>query len=248
MAKALAAMVQGIWKQKGMPETINKPVTKAFAKKLWGGIVEGYGKDLPGIDYDTPDANMLQNLQHSVYSFSAAKNYHQMKALTQALVGDDNKLRTFSQFKKEAFAINDQHVNQWLKTEYNTAIAGGQMASKWVNIQQSKDTLPMLEFDAVMDGRTTELCKSLNSVIRPVDDPFWKQYYPPNHFSCRSTVRQRSGVRSTPVDQIEYPEIPEMFKVNLAERGLAFPKNHAYFKDLPDDVLVQASKLIPDAE
>lgn len=242
-------MVQDIWKRKGMPETINKPVTAAFAKELWSGVVEGFGKDLPGIDYETPHALMLQNLQQSVYHFSAAKNYQQLKSLTQALVGDDNKLRTYSQFKKQAFAINDQHVNQWLKTEYDTAVAGGQMASKWTAIESSKDTLPMLEFDAVMDKRTTELCASLHGVIRPVDDPFWRQYYPPNHFGCRSTVRQRSGVRSTPIDKIEYPEkMPEMFKTNLAQRGLAFPPGHPYFKGLPDEVLIQATKLIPDAE
>lgn len=249
LAAELAQMVEDIWKRKGMPIKINTAVATAFAVELWSGIVEGFGTDLKGIDYETPDAEMLQNLQKSVYTFSAAKNYHQLKALTQALIGEDDKLRTYSQYKKQAFTINNKHVNQWLKTEYETAVAGGQMAGKWVRIQESKDTLPMLEFDAVMDGRTTELCASLNKVIRPVDDAFWKQYYPPNHFGCRSTVRQRSGIRSTPLDKIDYPEkMPEMFKVNLAEQGLAFPKNHAYFKDLPDDIINQGIKLIPDAE
>jgi hypothetical protein len=28
-----------------------------------------------------------------------------------------------------------------------------------------------------------------------------------------------------------------MFKTNLAKQGLIFPKDHAYFKDVPDDVL-----------
>lgn len=247
MAKALAAMVQDIWKQKGMPDKINKAVTKEFAKKLWSGVVEGYGQDLTGIDYDTPDANMLQNLQHSVYAFSAAKNYHQMKALTQALVGDDNKLRTYSQFKQQAFAINDTHVNQWLKTEYNTAICSGQMSSKWVKIQQDKATLTILEFDAIIDGHTTDLCRKLNGMRKPPDNPVWNIYYPPNHFGERSTVRQTTG-KETPDSEIEEPEIPAMFRTNLAKSGLVFPKGHAYFKDLPDDILVQASKLIPDAE
>jgi hypothetical protein len=45
---------------------------------------------------------MLANLQTDVYHFSAAKNYQQLKSLTGALVDDDGKVRSFSDFKKAA--------------------------------------------------------------------------------------------------------------------------------------------------
>ncbi len=231
-------MVQDVWKAKGMPYNINKKIANAFAKELWSGTTKGYGKDIIGIDYNSPDYEMLKNLQNSVYQFSAAKNHQQLKALTQALIGDDNKIRNYSQFKQAAYQINDTHVNQWLKTEYNTAISSGQMASKWVQIEANKKTLGILEFDAVMDGRTSDLCASLNGVRKPVDDSFWSKYYPPNHFSCRSTVRQRGGSYSTPDSKIEYPDIPEMFQVNLAKEGLVFPKGHPYFNHVPEDALM----------
>lgn len=238
LAADLAAMVERIWKAKGMPASIDKKITSAFAKELWSGTTKGYGKDLIGIAYDSPDYEMLKKLQNSVYQFSAAKNYQQLKSLTQALIGDDGKLRTYSQFKNAAFQINDTHVNQWLKTEYDTAIASGQMASKWVDIKNNSSTT-MLQFDAVMDGHTSQICSSLNGVIRPVDDPFWKQYYPPNHFGCRSTVRQRSGGKATPEANIVYPEkVPPMFKVNLALEGLVFPDGHPYFNHVPENALM----------
>jgi hypothetical protein len=84
-----------------------------------------------------------------------------------------------------------------------------------------------------MDGRTTALCSSLNGVRKPADDEFWDTYYPPNHFSCRSTVRQSGGGSVTPDKDIEYPDIPKMFQTNLGKQGLIFPPGHAYYTDLP---------------
>lgn len=243
MAKQLAAMVQQVWKDKGMPEgLINKQVTGEFAKRLWQGVTKGYGDkakefNAGKIDWDTPDDKMLRALQENVWHFSAAKNYTQLRELSNALIGEDNKLRTYSQFKKAAFAINDKHINQWLKAEYELAVAGGQMAGKWVDIEANQDTLRYLEFDAVMDGRTTEICKPLNGVLLPVNDPFWDMYYPPNHWGCRSTARQRTGGAVTPHHLVPHAEIPKMFQTNLAKAGLIFPEGHAYFKDLPKEVL-----------
>lgn len=218
----------------------------AFADHLWAAVVEGYGSDLVGIDYDSPDAEMLRNLQNNVYQFSAAKNYQQMKHLTQALIGEDGKLLSWGEFKKAAFKINSEQVKHWLKAEYDTAIASAQMASKWVQVQSTKDRIPYLEFDAVMDERTSDLCRNFNGVLLPADDPFWDQYYPPNHFRCRSTVRQRSEGKISDPASIVYPEkLPEMFKVNLGQRGLVFPPDHPYWEGTPDSVLKESIKLMP---
>ena len=73
-----------------------------------------------------------------------------------------------------------------------------------------------------------------------MDDPFWNVYYPPNHFKCRSTVRQRSGTYTTPDHKIEQAEIPPMFRTNLAKNGLVFPNEHPYWKDMPEEYLNMA--------
>ncbi len=235
----LTDMVQQIWKEKGLPEgTINKEVTTEFAKRFFNGVLKGYGKAgeqfaLGKLDYNTPDYNKLASIQKNCWQFAAAKNYQQLRALGNALIGDDGKLRTFSQFKEAAQAINNQQLN-WLKTEYNLAVAGGQMASKWVDIEKDEDLFPYLEFDAVMDNRTSEICRPLNGTTLPSSDPFWNMYYPPNHFGCRSTVRQRGGsYKTTPHHDIPSAEIPPMFRVNLAKEGLVFPPKHPYWEDIP---------------
>lgn len=241
LALELAKMYQQIWEEKKQPKNINKPVTTFFAEKLWKAAEAGMA-----IDYETVDDKLIKHLKENVYQFAGAKNYSQMKAITEALV-NEGKLREFTDFKAAAMSITADHMG-WLKTEYNTAVAGGQMASKWADIEKNKEILHLLQFDAVIDSQTTELCSGLNGVIRPVDDPFWNTYYPPNHFNCRSTVRQlRTGV-VTDLKEIEYPEIPAMFQTNLAKEGLIFPKNSAYFKDVPKSVLKESVSLIPKKE
>lgn len=152
-----------------------------------------------------------------------------LRQLTNALVNEEGIL-DYTDFKKAAEEIVGEHM-RWLKAEYNLAVSGGQMAGKWVQIEASKETLPLLQFDAVIDNRTTEICRPLDGTILPVDHPFWRRFYPPNHYNCRSTVRQlRSGVVTT---KIPSADIPELFQTNVGTSQLVFPPAHPYHVNKP---------------
>lgn len=116
-----------------------------------------------------------------------------------------------------------------MKSEYDLSLNAAQMAAKWARIKKEKDTFLILQYDAVMDDRTTTNCFNFNSVTLRWDHWFWKQYYPPNHFGCRSTVRQLTHGKDTNLDEIIFPDIPKIFQPNLAENGLLYPKDHPYF-------------------
>lgn len=45
-----------------------------------------------------------------------------------------------------------------------------------------------LEYSAILDDHTTEICAELNGDTWSVDNPLWNTYTPPNHFNCRSVV------------------------------------------------------------
>ena len=230
----IAEITNHIYKTKGTASLENTQLTRMYASKYWNAVKKGYGNDLTDFDYTTPDWNMMASLNRDVYHFSAAKDYQQLKSLSQAVIGEDGKILSFSDFKNAASEINNEYVNTWLKTEYDLAVSGSKMAGKWVDIQESG--APLLEFDAVMDNLTSALCSSLNGVVKPVNDPFWDIYYPPNHFRCRSTVKQRYSGAVTPSSSINYPDIPKMFQTNLAKDGLIFPKGSSYYKGLPADI------------
>ena len=235
MAAALYRMVKDIWDVKGMPKgLVNAEVTNLIANTLLGGAEEGYGFGFTGIDYDTPDGAMIKALQENIWHFSAAKNYTQLRELSNGLIGSDGKLRTYNEFKEVALGINDKHINQWLKAEYELAVSGSQMAGKWVTIQETKTALPLLIFDAVLDTQTTVLCRNLDGTCLPVDHPFWKTYYPPNHYGERSTVRQAASGKVT--KDIPGIDIPPMFQSNLGQDQLIFPQGHPYFIGAPADL------------
>lgn len=205
-------------------QTLDKEVTQAFADLLWSGVTDGYGQTLFTVDYDSKDFATLAAIQKNVWQFSAAKDYTMLRQLTNALINEEGIL-DYADFKKVAEEIIGEHL-RWLKAEYNLAVSGGQMAGKWVQIEANKETFPLLQFDAVIDNRTTEICRPLDGTILPVDHPFWRRFYPPNHYNCRSTVRQlRSGVVTT---NIPSADIPELFQTNVGVSGLVFPPDHPY--------------------
>lgn len=71
----------------------------------------------------------------------------------------------------------------WTQTAYNTG--------RWYQLTDP-DLLvlrPMLMADAVLDSRTTEVCKSIDGVIKPADDAFWLTHWPPLHNRCRTGIR-----------------------------------------------------------
>jgi len=220
---------------------IRPDVVRLFANTLLSGMMEGYGSNAEDIaDFTTPDGSFIFQLQKNVWQFSAAKNYQQLKELSLALVDETGRLRSYADFKKAAFVINDRHVHHWLQAEYNQAVAGGQMAAKWQELQTEGG---MLEYDAVADMQTTRLCSGLNGVIKPLEHPFWNTYYPPNHWGCRSTVRSVQGRYESGEHTFTTPDIPPMFQTNLAKDKLIFPKNHPYYHGCPDEVLNEGEKL-----
>lgn len=45
-----------------------------------------------------------------------------------------------------------------------------------------------LEYSAILDDRTTEICSQLDSQTFGIDDEVWSTFRPPNHFNCRSIL------------------------------------------------------------
>lgn len=211
---------------------------KDLFRQTFDNLFDGMNAGL-GIQYNYNDPILIRELTENIYLFSGAKTAVQLMDMKGAMIGADGKLLSFSQFKKIADEKFNLYNVDYLKTEYNTAVGQGQMVSKWTEFVENTEQFPMLQYDAVMDGRTSPICRPLDGIILPVDDPFWKQYSPLNHFNCRCQLIRLSVYddpkKTTPkklkkASETAKETVSDVFKMNPFYDKVIFSKKHPYFE------------------
>lgn len=230
--------IKDIYKEKGMPKNkFAQAIVSAQGREFGAAVDTHFGSD---INFDTPDYGMREALKKNTWHFSIAKNHNDLKALNNLLLKEDDSLRSWSEFKREAQKVVGSSI-KYLQTEYNTIVAGAQMSRLWAEIQRDKHIFPFIEFEVVKDGHTSEICTPLYKVVVSVDDPMLLIYFPPNHFNCRTTIRKlRRGV---PTKDPILPEIPDAFKNNIGVTGKLFTSKNEYIKNTPEDLIDAANSL-----
>jgi len=226
------ALIEGVYD--GTITTRDLPVNlyNAISQKLLSalGSVEG-----------SPSKSLLNELKENIYMFSGAKVYQQIQDIS--LLGQNDNIKSFKNFRDEALAIYNQYNKNWLETEYSTAIGQAQSAVRWEQIEAQKSELPYLQYSAVIDKNTSDICKPLDGVCLPVSDKFWNINTPLNHFNCRCTVIQfdktdatQVGITSKENADKATAEISKLrhplFEGNSGKDRLIYNKEHPYF-DVP---------------
>lgn len=238
LAEAYLKLIKTLYKEGFKTGNIDIPTATETAETYMKAVYEGYGKNIGSISYDSPDYDKLTHLQKNVYQFSGAKNWQMMRDLTDLLHKNTTNgiPPTFKEWNREAQQLlGSDYEGRWKKIEYNTAITGGQMASKAVDY--NKHPQGLVQYRATDDQRECPICKPFNNIIRPWDDSFWRIATPPNHFGCRcNTIRLNDGHATPEGDMPNYETIPRQFRTNLAETGMIFPKDSPYFIGLPPEL------------
>jgi hypothetical protein len=228
------------------PGKIAVNLASKVAATISEAVAQGYAQKFYQVAWNSPDWDMIQNLQRNVYQFSFAKTHEQLKAMTAALYDKDGNIVSENEHKEVCNRINNEYTGRYLPVERNTAIGSGQMASRWVQFQKEKDIFPNLTYRTVGDANVRPSHQLLDGVTRPIGDGFWKTHYTPNGWGCRCDVEQSTGSWVTDMSKVVLPtDIPKMFRTNLAEHGLVFPKDHPYYDHVPDDVLKAADNNNP---
>lgn len=250
----IVQLLSGIFKGHITPRKLPERLYLAIADFLKDGTYKGYGTTLfelrqklaDGIKgkFNQKDLVLLGDLRANIYMFSAAKTHAQLKEMTAALVADDGKLKPFADFKKDATQIFGKYNESYLKTEYDTAYGQAQMASKWRRIEDEADVLPYLKYDAVLDKNTSDICRPLDGITAPVNDPIWKKITPLNHFNCRCVLLQLDDINKpkltsekTKASRTKKAEdqMQDVFKMNAGQDGYIFSPKHPYFQVAPNE-------------
>ena len=96
---------------------------------------------------------------------------------SEVIVDEDGKARVYQKG-------NASRLDLIFRQNVMTAYAAG----RWQRQQAAKKERPYLRYSAILDGRTRPAHRALDGLVFPVDDPFWKTFYPPNGFRCRCMV------------------------------------------------------------
>ena len=225
----LQDMIQAIYYGLITTGSPSKALYAAYGNFLNKGVNKGVEFAL---EFGQPDPLMLEALADNTWHFSAAKTWQMTKDMQSQLFDEFGNKREFASFKKAVSGIVEEYNANWLKTEYNLAISGSQMASHWASIEKDKKTLPYLMYKTVGDGRVRPEHKAFNNVIKKVDDKFWNQYLPPNGWNCRCIVIQLVDGKETDTSNLEVTQeqVPDYFRFNPGKKKLIYPKSHPYFE------------------
>lgn len=227
------SLAKAIFEGKVTPTNLPDVVYHFNAEKIVDGIYKGFGKALKDIAYDSPDFKMLNSLRENAYIFSGAKTFQQTLLMTEAMT-DGDKVLSFDDFKSKVEDLNIKFNENYLETEYNTAIASSQNASSWARFEQDADTLPFLTYQTI--GDACEICLPMDGITLPVGDEFWNKFYPPNHFNCFCICLNsdddanltNNRVRDNEIERLD-DLVSNTFQTNSGKSGQVFDKDHPYF-------------------
>jgi|GEM_PF-875748 len=84
--------------------------------------------------------------------------------------------------KNTGFGENGWYLNLVWRNNIHSAYNSG----AYIQQEENKDNKPYGLYDAIEDGRESDICKTLDGKVYPLDHAFWDTYMPPNHHNCRS--------------------------------------------------------------
>jgi len=130
---------------------------------------------------------------------------------------------------------------KYLETVYRTNATTAYNAGRRQQIQETSG-VEHLVYAAIIDQRTTSICRGYDGIRRPADDPIWDQITPPNHFSCRSTVRAvYRGMAEADTELTEERDVGDALQENPPQNGFdAAPSTAGELAELPPDVKERA--------
>ena len=177
--------LRGLFEEKKVSEQHREQLWQYYYDKLAKGVDVGFSPKSLHYDKDLADA-----LKYNIAEFSAFKETSFRKVLESLLIDENGGLRSWKDFKKEAYKVSGDYNHRWLETEYHQTIANAQMAEKWKGFEANADLYPNLKLVSVGDDRVRPEHKILDGTIRPINDPFWKTHTPPLDWGCRCDIIQ----------------------------------------------------------
>lgn len=186
------------------------------------------GLKTPADDFTVKNEQLLEAIRENVFIFSGFKTEKMLREASALLLDEEGNIRSKSDFIGKLLELDSTYNVHHLASEYEHAVASGQMISKWESFQDLKENFPNLMYSTAGDDRVRPSHVILDGAIRPIDDPFWNTNYPPNGWRCRcdvdATDQEVNNKGGSGGDH------GKMFNHNVGKDGVVFPGSHPYFE------------------
>lgn len=189
---------------------------------------QGYGNRFTTIlnDQGEPSPEVLK-MRQNLYKFSMVKDYAMLEELNGYLSGGNEMMR-WEEFRDMALQLNKKYNLNYLQAEWQTALQAGKFASLWEEYERNKGLFPSLRYRTQGDDQVRKEHEKLDGIVKPIEDPFWSSYYPPNGWRCRCYVIQTAEHPTTDKDMptIGPEDVSPEFKTNVGKGGEVFKETN----------------------
>lgn len=136
---------------------------------------------------------------------------------------------------KAARPLIGKYNDQWLRTEYNTAILRARSAVQYRDALRTKALYPSLEYLESDSVEKREEHLALVGTIRPIEDPWWDTHTPPLAWNCKCRIRP-TDKPVTPIPEETAKDKPAPgLSGNPSRSGSVFDlKSHPYTRGQGD--------------
>lgn len=138
--------------------------------------------------------------------FSAFKAHRAQNDMAALLLDSNGNRKPFKQWMKDVLPIADHHNRIWLRTEYSMAVGRAHLAADWQQFLDEKDVLPNLEWMPSSSVTPDQEHASFVGTILPVDDPFWAQHHPLDHWGCKCSLESTDKPTTDKPNSTETPQ------------------------------------------
>lgn len=116
------------------------------------------------------------------------------------------------QNSKEFRSFTEHRLKTIALTEGTKAYNNGRLEQ----FKSNRDFVEAVQYSAVLDKRTTPLCRALHGKIIPMDSGMVEVYLPPNHFNCRSII--------IPITKYDNWNASDLSNIPKPEKGFDNPR------------------------
>lgn len=178
---------------------INEAIKEVYGDKLGEQLINKKLFDITndalqhGIDTSLSrndvDEEFVKQFKENAAVFSAFKNHQQTAEMAALMYDEDGKLVPWHKFRKQALQISEKYNEQYLRSEYNTAVRSARMAANLKRYEKNLRLYPNLEYIESGASHQRESHLEWVGTVLPYHHEAWKWLMPPSEWNCDCSVR-----------------------------------------------------------